>query len=250
MNQSEHGRVLLVDDDDLCRLTLHGLLEEFGFQATCASGPIEADRLLTGHSFDVVLSDIRMPGNGNLEWIERVVRHSPSVPVVLLTGNPELSTAIRAANLPIAAYLVKPPEPDALVAVLRRVIRLRKQQSEFDALIGQIEAITAGSSPDPLEGAVSAELQALRTALAAVRNRAARDLAAPSMDTWRPVVQDAVAVLERTKQHFRSRDLGALRTRLAALLATDCPDAATVSTLSVIAQGKVFVKGVLVAADK
>jgi DNA-binding NarL/FixJ family response regulator len=84
------------------------LLRDVGFECECLSDAAEIRAALDQGVVDVLVADIRMPGNFNLELVEHV-RNSPSPPsVILMTGFPTLETAISSIKLRISAYLVKP----------------------------------------------------------------------------------------------------------------------------------------------
>src|SRR3954471_6999947 len=95
----DRARVLLVDDDPNSGFALCGWLTCKGYDVVQASGPAEADARLADAAFDVVISDIHMPGNERLQWVEELLQRSNPPAIVLLTGNPEYETACRAANL-------------------------------------------------------------------------------------------------------------------------------------------------------
>ncbi|PTX91063.1 response regulator [Opitutus sp. ER46] len=228
MNPLDEAHVLVVDDDADCGRSMARWLESTGFRVSLANGPTEADSFLAVGAFDAVLSDVRMPGNTQLEWIDRVLRKPAIPPVILITGNPELPTAIRAANLPIAAYLVKPPDLAELKILLQRAVQLHRQKLGLEALVRDLEAMHRNDANlDPRERVVLEEMCRVGTALAAERRHGLIARIAPSADAWRFAVADAVAVLEKTKQNFRSKELGALRQRLSSLLSTpSTPDSA------------------------
>ena len=71
------NRVLLVDDDEVVRMTLTGVLEQSGFKITTAANVPEALRLITSEeSFDVLLSDLHMPGAGDGLTVVSAMKHS------------------------------------------------------------------------------------------------------------------------------------------------------------------------------
>jgi len=212
------GRILCVDDDPICRLRLATWLEHQNYQVTLAVHPDEAEELLAADTFDLIISDIVMPGNHRLEWVESLLASGSSTPVLLLTANPSLETACRAANLAVAGYIIKPPDWSQLDSILQRVItglRHRRALVELSrSLIAAIECSPAEYSAEPTL------LQQLRTAadyLGRFDDR--EDTKLPPPDTrWRDLIQETIDVIERTKHSFRSRELGQLRSRLKQLI--------------------------------
>jgi EAL domain-containing protein (putative c-di-GMP-specific phosphodiesterase class I) len=135
-------RVLVVDDDDaLLRIHVRALEHE-GYQVEAARDGSDAVRALESASFDVILSDIDMPGLNGIQFLERVRARDLDVPVVLITGNPRVDTAIRAMELGALRYLVKPVELQALVKVAAdgiRFHRLAKAKREALELSGSVD---------------------------------------------------------------------------------------------------------------
>lgn len=76
--------------------------------------------------FDAVLSDIMLPGASGLELLHTIRAYDLDLPVVLVTGNPAIETAIEAVEFGAMQYLVKPVEPDLLVRAMKRAVRLHR----------------------------------------------------------------------------------------------------------------------------
>ncbi len=101
------NRILIVDDDQLLREAFRAAMEVDGF-AVCEAGTAEeALRLVAERDFDVVLSDVYMPGSG-LNLLRRLRLVSPQLSVVLITGFARPSDEAEAMELGAFAYLRKP----------------------------------------------------------------------------------------------------------------------------------------------
>jgi signal transduction histidine kinase len=124
--RSDQGppRALVVDDDEalltLCARTLvaHGYLVETARDATSAL------RAVRGTSFDVLVSDIFMPGMSGVDLVAQLRTDGVDIPVVLMTGAPQIETAMKAIEHGVLRYLAKPVLPSALVVVVNDVVRL------------------------------------------------------------------------------------------------------------------------------
>ncbi len=117
--QPEHNgpHILVVDDDDAL-LRIHArVLAGKGYRVDTAPDGAAAARAIEAGSFDVILSDIDMPGMNGIQLLERVRARDLDVPVVLVTGNPAIETAIKAMEQGALRYLVKPVELEVLVKV-------------------------------------------------------------------------------------------------------------------------------------
>jgi CheY-like chemotaxis protein len=115
-------RVLLVDDDEIVRMTLTGVLEQSGFAMTTAANVPEALRLISGKdSYDVLLSDLHMPGAGDGLTVISAMRHAnPGAVTMLLTAFPEMTAAAAAILQQTDEILVKPVNVTSLIDVIRQ----------------------------------------------------------------------------------------------------------------------------------
>lgn len=133
------ANVLLVDDDDSVRRAYSASLKRAGHAVDVAWDGAEALERLRAGAFDVIISDISMPRMSGIEFLRAVREHDLDVPVVLMTGGPELDTAIHAVEYGALRYLAKPVEPADLLEVVRRASvlhRLAKLKRQALELVG------------------------------------------------------------------------------------------------------------------
>jgi EAL domain-containing protein (putative c-di-GMP-specific phosphodiesterase class I) len=123
------GRVLLVDDEHEPLKATARLLRHAGFDVVEAHSGEAASRSILGDTFDVVLSDIAMPGMDGIALLQLVRKHDEDVPVILVTGAPAVETAMDAVEHGAFKYLVKPVAPDRLEDVVRSAVRMRRMAS-------------------------------------------------------------------------------------------------------------------------
>jgi serine/threonine protein kinase/CheY-like chemotaxis protein len=117
------GCVLLVDDEDLVRRALAHRLQRIGhtvLEAETGQGALE---LLGSNAIDVVLTDITMPDMGGVELLQLVRERKPDVPVLLMTGAPDIDTAVKAVQYGAFEYLMKPFDMERLSASVARAIQ-------------------------------------------------------------------------------------------------------------------------------
>lgn len=131
------GRVLLVDDQDELRQLLRRTLVKDGHDVTSASNGRVAVELAKAHHFDAVISDVRMPDMGGVELLRELQQHDPNLPVLLISGSPDLETAMKAVEYGALEYLVKPVAFDKLRASVRRAVDLRRQRARDHEVIEQ-----------------------------------------------------------------------------------------------------------------
>ncbi len=121
------ARVLLVEDDDQMREIQRRIMAKVGMQVVAAAGAREAlDLLGRDMQFDAIVTDIVMPGMDGLAMMREVRRHDLDVPIVLVTGNPSLDSAVKAMEYGGFRYLAKPFEPSALREIVREAVHLHR----------------------------------------------------------------------------------------------------------------------------
>jgi EAL domain-containing protein (putative c-di-GMP-specific phosphodiesterase class I)/CheY-like chemotaxis protein len=117
-------RVLVVDDEPPILRIVDRVLAARGCVTVCCQDGLDAARRLDSSDFDVVISDISMPGMSGIELLRKVREHDLDVPVILMTGAPALGTAVKAVEFGAFRYLTKPFDLDELGQVVSRAARL------------------------------------------------------------------------------------------------------------------------------
>lgn len=217
----QYASILIVEDDPIASTVLATWARQLGANVTEVGSTSQADSALGANDYDLILSDVHLAGNERLQWIERLLAADFCPPVLLITGNPELETTLRAANLPIAGYLVKPPDLKALAVLVQRLVTEYRHRVELRAL--SREAAWLLTTPDCAEADGSNPLRDrllhLARSLAAEAGRNPRESVVPASHApWHDAINETIVVLEKTKHSFRSRELGQLRQRLQLLL--------------------------------
>jgi two-component system response regulator HydG len=113
-----------VDDPYFLRV-LNRILTDENFQVTMASKAVEAEQALHESSFDVVISDLRLPDGDGVSILESLRRAGSSVPVVILTAYGEVDSYLAAMNAGAVEYLNKPVKSEELLGVVRNCVRPR-----------------------------------------------------------------------------------------------------------------------------
>jgi EAL domain-containing protein (putative c-di-GMP-specific phosphodiesterase class I) len=133
--EASRPRLLIVEDDENLARSMARVFDREGFAVTHAPDGVVASEALTSNTFDVVLSDINLPGISGVELLRLVRAYDLDVPVVLVTGNPTLETAAEAVELGALQYLTKPVELEALKASVVRALKLgRLARAKREAL--------------------------------------------------------------------------------------------------------------------
>jgi len=241
---SNAGRILIADDDDTFLQTTADLLRHDGFSCDCAADAAAAAVLLSDQEYDLVISDIRMPGNENLEFIREQPQIAGGLPVILITGHPTVTSAVNSIHLAVTDYVLKPIVYDdlltkatAAIASYRAMRSIRALGQRLDAWrseTAQLEkALASKPAPSPEETLQAlaklaygntvetlSEVRKLRGQIVPLdRSDLACDWAGCArLNLCHHAIKDTVTVLERTKASFKSRELGALRSRLQDIL--------------------------------
>ena len=116
------NRILVVDDDHAMRLALSESLESCGYDIVAAENGSEAVELFRKGKFDLVVTDMKMPGMTGIEVLRGVKKLSPEIPVILITAYGTVGTAVEAMKEGAAEFIMKPFSLDDLEAVVKHVL--------------------------------------------------------------------------------------------------------------------------------
>ncbi|KKK96934.1 hypothetical protein LCGC14_2657790 [marine sediment metagenome] len=240
------SRILIADDEPMFLETTAELLGYRGYECDCARDASEAAELLGRQRYDLLISDIKMPGNSNLEFINSLKKIAKGMPVILVTAYPSIESAIESIHLPVVAYLRKPVEFDELLSKVEEGLRQseagrkahqarehlaswRQTLQEADTLLQQTDEQSAAAS---LDAFVALNLKSVADVLSnfsrltedMTDDRSAQEewalIASAQLDMAHDALIEAIGVLEQTKDSFKSKQLGRLRRKLQLLVDT------------------------------
>lgn len=238
---TDAGRILLADDEPTFLEATADLLRAEGFDCETVNDGESALAAVAARPFDLLITDLEMPGNANLELVRRIADQSGGLPVIILTGYPSVRSAVACIELPVAAYLTKPvPFPELLERVRRAVSRFRSYQAmqrteerlktwrdEFE----QMSQLRAEGAQAPVDVFLTLTLRNVMGSLTDLEQlgRALNQQPAsahpcqlmncPRGAQLHEAVTETIRVLEETKGAFKSKALGDLRHKLELLLA-------------------------------
>ena len=139
-------RVLLVDDDEVVRMSLSFVLEQSGFTVTSAANVPEALKYISSESYDVLLSDLHMPGAGDGLTVVSAMRHAnPMAVTLLLSAFPEMNAAAQAILHQADEILVKPMDVESLIQVINQRVASGPQRTREIVTVATILERTTGS---------------------------------------------------------------------------------------------------------
>ena len=151
MHESGQGgatraRVLLADDDEHVRRPLGRSLAGAGYEVVTVENGREALAQLREAPFDVIVSDIVMPELDGIQLLRAIRERDPDVPVVLVTGAPDVDTAMQAVRLGALLYLTKPVDLEEIKHAVARAVRLRRIARIKQEALGLVNAGGLGLS--------------------------------------------------------------------------------------------------------
>lgn len=116
---------MIIEDDEEMRSLLKDFFEEEGFETDSVSNGVDALRILSKDHFDLVITDIRMPGLTGLDILPRIRRLKPDIPIIVMTAHGSDDVRRRSFERGATIYLEKPIHLNKLRTVIREMV-LRK----------------------------------------------------------------------------------------------------------------------------
>jgi two-component system nitrogen regulation response regulator NtrX len=143
------AHLLLVDDDPNTLASLSRAFRLAGHEATVCDNAGRALDLLRTESFDLILSDVVMPGKSGLELLEDLKKADVKTPIVLISGQANIEMAVRATKLGALDFLEKPLSTDKLLLTVENALRLSRLEDENREMrqrLGKHELIGSGAA--------------------------------------------------------------------------------------------------------
>jgi two-component system nitrate/nitrite response regulator NarL len=167
------ARILIADDDTVFGEAIAAYLEQTGHRTSWVPDADGVIRALSEQRYDILITDITMPGNEQMELLEALREAPYPVPVIVVTGTPSLTTAVASLRKDAVDYLTKPLDYPALGRAVDRaidrrktvdaVVKAREQLDDWSSMIRSLHESLAPqvAQPEPKAGAPSDPLAAL-----------------------------------------------------------------------------------------
>ncbi len=141
------AHLLLVDDDPNTLASLSRAFRMAGHEATVCDNAARAVELLRAETFDLILSDVVMPGRSGLELLEDLKKAGVKTPIILISGQANIEMAVKATKLGALDFLEKPLSTDKLLVTVENALRLSRLEDENRELrhrLGKHELVGSG----------------------------------------------------------------------------------------------------------
>ena len=204
-------RVLVVEDDRELRNLLVETLTRWDYSVTAAENGDAALSLLDGRLFDVALLDIWLPGKDGLQILDEIKRRDGAVEVVMMTGDPMVSTAVQALKAGAFDYLIKPLNFEELRLLMSQLVERRFLRQE----VGSLRARLGRELADRELVGTSREMQEVKKTIASVATSDSPVLIEGESGTGKELVAAAIhGTSPRAKGPFVPVNCGAIPAEL------------------------------------
>ena len=134
-------KIVIADDEKMIREGLLSLdWEANGMEVIgIAKNGVEAQEIIDSQVFDVLLTDIKMPGMGGLELAQNLKETNPSAKAILLSGDGEFAYAQRALSLGVYGYILKPSTPQEIISYVKKACEIIEEEKQRDESIQEMK---------------------------------------------------------------------------------------------------------------
>jgi len=234
------GRILIADDEESFSRSTTDLLSREGYECSYSHDAETAIKMLKTSEFDLLISDIHMPGNSGLELIRELPDIAEGMPVILVTGNPSIETATKSIHLPVAAYMAKPLDYEQLLIHVKNAIkkyktyrsvystsqRLQEWQKDLAAVKELVSNASENAASVPINTFFKLTFRNIAESLLDLEHLiegldmsnseqyVCNLLDCPSLTKMKSGLTETMEVLRKTRESFKSKDLAKLRDKL------------------------------------
>jgi DNA-binding response OmpR family regulator len=232
------GRILIADDEETFLQSTADLLRQEGYECDCVPDAAAGIEKLHKKDYDLLIADIKMPGNQDLEFVQDLPTLAAGTPAIITTGYPSRKSAIQAVGLPVIAYMVKPIDFKQLLENVsiaiekshfyQTVANVRKRLQYWQERLTDIENAMSSQGNKATNGSLSNFLElTVENAVGTLtdikqitksKNQVNRSIChllnCTTKNELVGAVEETIKVLEKTKGAFKSKDLGTAREKL------------------------------------
>jgi DNA-binding NtrC family response regulator len=133
------SKILIVDDEKAIRESVSLVLSEEGYETEIASNGNEALEFLNEQDYDVLITDLKMPGMDGIELIKKSMKICPQTSVIIITAHASVESAIEALRIGAFDYILKPFDFDDLILKVQRLLKHKELALENQALRKEVD---------------------------------------------------------------------------------------------------------------
>lgn len=141
-------RVLIVDDEDIARISLAEILRLEGYTIKAVESGEAAVDILRKEPFDVMVLDLKMPGMSGIDVLEAIDEEAGEMKVIVLTAHGSMDTAIQAIRYRVHDYLLKPVMPENIVRCIENAVTRTEEERDLPASQPKIFRLPGGAMLD------------------------------------------------------------------------------------------------------
>ncbi|MDR6762966.1 two-component system response regulator HydG [Flavobacterium sp. 2755] len=135
------SKILVIEDDiSFCKL-LEKFLVKNQYEVSIAFSASEARSAIKNESFDLILTDLRLPDSDGILLMSEIKNSHPEIPVILMTGYSDVNTAVKAIKNGAADYISKPFNPDEVLLVITNALKTSEIEEENEAPVKQKKSV-------------------------------------------------------------------------------------------------------------
>lgn len=123
-------KVLVIEDEDILRISVGDDLKESGFQVSLCKNPIQGLTWIEEEVFDVALVDFKLPEMNGIQVLEKIKRQQPECEVIIMTAYGSIQTAVEAMKLGAYDFVTKPFSNEELILILQRIAEMHSLRKE------------------------------------------------------------------------------------------------------------------------
>jgi DNA-binding NtrC family response regulator len=147
-------KILLIEDEKITRFSLSNILISNGYFVKATGNGIEGFEIFKSDTFDLVISDLRLPGMDGMELLEKFKELNPACTVIIITAFATVETAIEALKKGAYDYLTKPFSPEKLLSMIENIAKLKLVIEENEKLkkrISLLEGLNLIGNSEPMK---------------------------------------------------------------------------------------------------
>ena len=126
----ENKNILVVEDDNATRDTMVDLLSEAGYEVESARNGEDAIAMAQEYSFNIVITDLKMPKGDGIQVLEQIKKIDPRTIVIICTGYGTVDTAVKSMKLGAYEYITKPIKIEEIKLVVQRALNYQRLKTE------------------------------------------------------------------------------------------------------------------------